>query len=157
MSVDVQPTETLESQTLYNKALEMISRKQLKPAISFLEEAMQISPDNSEYLSHYAWCLAMDRKDFESAVRLCERAIRIEPKNPVNQVILGRIHRLRGENGEAYGAFLEAWKQDKTHPMAASELSRMGIRRPPVLTFLDRSHPVNVKLGKLRARLERAR
>lgn len=147
--------ETHESKVLFNQALEMLSRSHVRGAIKHLEEALQISPNNAAYLSHYGLCVAMDREDYDAALKLCERALKIDPKDVVSRVNLGKVYRLRGDNGAAYDEFLRAWRDDKSHPAPASELSRMGIRRPPVLRFLPRSHWLNVKLGRLRARLNR--
>ena len=55
----------------------------------------------------------------------------------------------------AHDAFLSGWNADRKHPAPAAELTRMGVRRPPVLSFLPRSHWLNVRLGRLRARLVR--
>jgi Flp pilus assembly protein TadD len=149
-------TETHESKVLFNQALEKMSRNRVGEAMSKLEEALQISPNNALYLSHYGLCVAMEREDFISAVRLCEHAVKLNPRNPVCRVNLGKVHRLNGCNAEAYEEFIGAWKADQSHPAPAAELSRMGIRRPPVLRFLPRSHWLNVRLGLLRARVERA-
>lgn len=147
--------ETHESKVLFNQALEMLSRSHVRGAIKHLEEALQISPNNPGYLSHYGLCIAMEREDYDAAIKLCERALKIDPKDVMSRVNLGKVLRLRGENGAAYEEFLRAWRSDKSHPAPASELSRMGIRRPPVLAFLPRSHWLNVRLGRLRARLSR--
>lgn len=149
--------ETHESKVLFSQALEMLSRNNVQNAILHLEEALHIAPDNPAYLSHYGLCVALDRADFDTGRRVCERAIRMDPRDPVNRVNLGKVYRMEGHAKRAHETFLKAWKQDKTHPAAATELSRMGIRRPPVLSFLSRSHWLNVRLGRLRARLDRAR
>lgn len=149
--------ETHESKVLFSQALEMMSRNNVQSAISNLEEALQIAPDNPAYLSHYGLCVAIDRGEYEAGRRLCERAIRMDPSDPINRVNLGRIYRLEGMNDRAHNTFIKAWRQNKSHPAAASELSRMGIRRRPVIRFLPRSHWLNVRLGMLRAKLERAR
>ncbi|MDH3197309.1 MAG: tetratricopeptide repeat protein [Candidatus Krumholzibacteria bacterium] len=148
-------SETHESKVLYNQALEMLSRSHIRGAIKHLEEALQISPNNATYLSHYGLCVAIDREDYDAAVKLCERALKIDPKDVVSRVNLGKVYRMQGDNTAAYDEFLRAWKADKSHPAPASELSRMGIRRPPIVPFLSRSHWLNVKLGRLRARLNR--
>jgi len=149
--------ETHESQVLFNRALELMSRNNVNGALEYLEEALQIAPSNAAYLSHYGLCVAMERDDFETATRLCRRAVNMEPEDPLPRVNLGRVLRLDGDNRAAYEAFLRAWRLDKRHPAPATELSRMGIRRPPVVPFLSRSHWLNVNLGRLRARLSRAR
>jgi len=148
--------QTHESQVLFNRALEMMSRNNVNGAIRYLEEALQIAPNNASYLSHYGLCVAMERDDFESATRLCRRAVAMEPEAPMPRVNLGRVLRLDGDNRAAYESFLNAWRLDKHHPAPATELSRMGIRRPAVLHFLPRSHWLNIRLGRLRSRLARA-
>jgi Flp pilus assembly protein TadD len=148
--------ETHESKVFFNKAMEMVNRSHVDAAIGHLEEALQISPNNAEYLSHYGLCVAMEREDFDAAIRLCERAVKIKPRDTVSHVNLGKVHRLRGDNAAAYHSLLRAWKFDKSHPAPATELSRMGIRRPPVLTFLERGHWLNVQLGMIRTRLNRS-
>jgi len=156
MPTTLSSTDTHESEVLFNQAMELSSRNHLDAAMKRLEEALEISPNNALYLSHYGLCVAMVREDFQAALKLCERSVKMEPKNPINRVNLGKVYRLLGDNSKAYRSFLMAWKTDKTHPSAASELSRMGIRRPPVLTFLSRSHWLNRRLGVLRARMERS-
>ncbi len=155
MNTVLAPEETHESKVLYNQAMEMINRRNFEAAINLLEEALQIAPNNSAYLSHYGLCVAMDRKDFDAARKLCERAIKINEKDPVNRVNLAKVYRLEGLNSHAHNTLLEAWKQDKSHPAAATELSRMGIRRPPVVGFLPRGHWINVRLGRFRTKLAR--
>lgn len=156
MSTTLAPTDTHESEILFGQAIELLSRNHVPEAMKRLEEAIQISPNNSVYLSHYGFCVASDRGDFPSALKLCERAVKMDPRNPINRVNLGKIYRLQGDNSKAYASFIQAWKADKTHPSAAAELSRMGIRRPPVFSFLPRSHWLNRRFGFLRAKLERS-
>jgi hypothetical protein len=81
----------------------------------------------------------------------------MSPNDPLGRVNLGKVFRLQGDNGAAYEEFLAAWKLDRLHPAPAAELMRMGIRRPPILPFLPRSHWLNVQLGRIRARLLRMR
>ncbi|MGD8413812.1 MAG: hypothetical protein PVF33_06250 [Candidatus Latescibacterota bacterium] len=156
MPTTLTPTDTHESEVLYSQAMELLSRNHVLAALKRFEEALQISPNNALYLSYYGLCVAMEKNDHASASRLCERAAKMDPKNPVIRVNLGKVFRLMGDNSRAYDSFLGAWKTDKSHPSAAVELSRMGIRRPPVLRFLSRSHWLNKKLGILRAKLERS-
>lgn len=146
---------THESNVLFNRAMEMINRNRVAAARKELEMALQICPRHSSYLSLYGLCIAVESEDYESARRICESAIRLNPRDPLTRVNLGKVLRLQGDNSAAYGEFIAAWKLDKNHPAPASELSRMGIRRPPVLAFLPRSHWANVALGRVRSRVTR--
>lgn len=155
MTTTIVINETNESKVLFAQAKELLSRNRMRGALARFEEALQISPDNAEYLSYYGLCIALSREDYDSALRLCERAVKMDSNNPVNRVNLGKVYKLQGENSTAYDIFLKAWKLDKSHPCAATELSRMGVRRPPVLSFLPRSHWLNKRLGMLRTKIRR--
>lgn len=148
-------SRTMDANEMFTHAVELLNRNKVEGAIKNLEAALQISPNNADYLSHYGLCVALDHYDYTAARKLCERAIRLEPREVIHKVNLGRVLRLQGDRRGAYNAFIHAWKLDTSHPAPATELVRMGVRRPPVLPFLARSHWINVRLGKLRASIER--
>jgi len=148
--------ETNESKVLFAQGKEMLSRNRMRGALGRFEEALQISPDNAEYLSFYGLCIALAREDYDTALRVCERAVKMDSDNPVIRVNLGKVYKLQGENSTAYDIFIKAWKLNKSHPAPAAELSRMGVRRPPVISFLPRSHWLNRRLGILRSKLRRS-
>lgn len=148
---------THESNVLFNRAIEMLNRNRAGAARKHLEMALQICPQHPAYLSVYGLCVAIDSEDYDSARRICEKAVKMNPDDPLNRVNLGKVFRLKGDNGSAYDEFLAAWQLDKLHPAPAAELTRMGIRRPPVIRFLPRSHWANVYLGRFRSQLLRLR
>jgi len=148
---------THESNVLFNRALELLNRNRVAPARKHLEQALQICPTHPGYLSLYGLIVAVGSEDYDAARKLCERAVKMQPNDPLNHVNLGKVMRLQGLNQEAYEEFLAAWKIDKSHPAPASELSRMGIRRPAVLRFLPRGHWLNIRLGRARTSLIRLR
>ena len=146
---------TSESRTLYALALEKIKRNLFREALGHLAEALRIAPSNPYYRSHFGYCLAQVEKDFERAIHVCRQASDSRPLDPDLHVNLGRVYRLKGDNAEAHKAFSQAWHLRKGHAGAAAELSRMGVRRPPVIELLPRSHWFNRYLGILRAKIER--
>ncbi len=54
---------------------------------------------------------------------------------------------------KAYQVFCRGLKIDAHHRALRSHIREMGLRRRPVLRFLDRTHPANRALGLVRARL----
>ncbi len=146
---------TLESQGLFNLALEKIKRNLFREALSHLIHALRIAPGNPSYRSYFGYCLAQSEGDFDRAVLFCRQAAESRPMDPQLHVNLGKVHRLNGDNAAAYREFLEAWGVCRGHPLAAAALTRMGIRRPPVVPFLNRSHWCNKYLGLVRAAIER--
>lgn len=147
--------ETREAQALCEMALEKMRRNMMDAAASDLQRALVMEPENPVFLSYYGVCLA-HRERVSEALETCKRALRKQPRNTELRVNLGKVYRLAGDSERAYRAFLQAWQGDRGHPGPATELARMGVRRPPVLTFLPRSHLFNRELGRLRWRIERA-
>jgi Flp pilus assembly protein TadD len=146
---------TAESRTLFDLALEKIKRTLFREALGHLADALRIAPSNPFYRSYFGYCLAQSEGDFDRAIQLCRQASDARPLDPELHVNLGRVYRLRGDNAQAYKAFTQAWHLCRGHPGAAAELTRMGIRRPPVVDFLPRLHWFNKYLGMLRAAIER--
>ena len=119
-------------------------------ALALLRRALNIDPENPRALSLYGYALAKAHGDYREAIRLCRIALRLSPGDPELKTNLGRVHRLRGDNSAAHRSFLDAWQNDRRNAGAASELARMGIRRPPIVAFLPRDHWCNQLLGQLR-------
>lgn len=155
MGIATELDSTLESHSLYNLAMEKISRNRFREALGHLVEALRIAPSNPVYLSYFGLCLAHVERDYERAIRVCRQALDTFSNDPMFRVNLGKVYRLRGDNAAAHREFLRAWQIHKGHPATASELTRMGIRRPPFIPFLPRGHWANKYLGLLRANLER--
>jgi Flp pilus assembly protein TadD len=146
---------TLESQTLFNLAVEKVKRNSYREALTNLVDALKIAPSNPSYRSFFGFCLAQVEEDFDRAIRFCRGASEARPLDPVLHVNLGKVYKLSGDNSSAHKEFVRAWDVCKGHPAAAAELTRMGIRRPSVVRFLPRSHWINKYLGVARATLER--
>lgn len=147
---------TLESQSLYNMALERIKRNNYRKALDMLIEALRISPGNATYLSAFGLCIAQVDRNYERGVQHCKQAIDTHPTDPGLYINLGKVYRLKGDNTSAYRNFLLAWELNRNHPGVAAELTRMGVRRPPFFTFLPRGNWCNRYLGMIRATLERS-
>jgi Flp pilus assembly protein TadD len=138
-----------------HEARDYLTAGQVEAALRTLEPALAQSPEDPQTLSLYGLCFAREGVHFEKALQACARAVALAPGNVELLVNLGRVHRLMGDRQAAHDLFYKAWRIDPTHVAPAVELARMGVRRNPVLPFLDRAHPWNRKLGMLRSRIER--
>lgn len=123
-------------------------------ALECFEEAVKLRNTPAAW-SYLAFCLARERRQFEHAVQLCQEAIRKAPHNPDHYLNLGRVHLLAGNRSEAIHVFRQGLLYGAT-PRIEAELRRLGLRKPPVVSFLRRDHPINKYLGiflkKLRLR-----
>lgn len=141
--------ETFESRDIFSKAKTSLKRGDYQHASALLHEALKISPENPEYLSHLGLCIGI-QGNLIAGVQMCSKAIKMSPNIPILHVNLGRLLLEQGQRKEARESLMRAYKLDNTNAPAALELSRMGVRRKPVLPFLKRNHPLNIYCGKLR-------
>jgi Flp pilus assembly protein TadD len=155
-SITVGAEEARETRALVQIALEKMKRSLFVEARHDLQEALRLDPEHAVALSYFGLCLAQ-LGTLDQGMVYCERAVRLAPEDATVRVNLGKVHRLAGDMAAAHRSFVRAWSADKRNPMAATELARMGVRRPPVLRFLPRSNWCNRELGRLRARIERKR
>ncbi|MFO7915132.1 MAG: hypothetical protein R6U43_05515 [Candidatus Krumholzibacteriales bacterium] len=141
--------ETFESRNLYIKASGSVRRGNYQSGKSYLEDAVKIAPENPYYLSLLGLCMA--KEGFISRGKsLCSKAVSLAPDKCECYVNLGRVFLEEDLREEARTVFLRAYRIDKRNVDVAMELSRMGIRRPPVIPFLQRGNQLNIFLGKLR-------
>lgn len=123
-------------------------------ALECFEEAVKLRNTPATW-SYLAFCLARERRQFEHAVQLCQEAIRKDPHNSDHYLNLGRIHHLAGRTNEAIHVYRQGLLYG-SNPHIEAELRRIGMRKPPVVAFLRRDHPINKYLGiflkKLRLR-----
>jgi Flp pilus assembly protein TadD len=141
---------TFESRELFRKAEIFIQRADYKGATSLLNAALKIAPENPVYMSHLGLCIGMLGNRMLGE-KLCRKAIMLSPTSPILFVNMGRILLEQGNRQEAREQFMHAYKLDNTSAPAALELSRMGVRRRPVIPFLKRGNSLNILLGKFRA------
>ena len=150
----LEPRDTFESREFYIKAETNIKRNNYGEALKLLEQALKISPENPVYLSTMGLCESMMGDDAKGE-RMCRMALKLagQERDPMLYVNLGRVLIERGDRMQARENLMKAYKLDNTNAPAALELSRMGVRKKPVIPFLDRDHPLNRYFGRLRHKL----
>ena len=104
--------------------------------------------DSSPILSAYqGYCLALERHEYRKGLALCMRATEKDPTNCELWLIFGRTCLLAGEKTAAIKAFRRGLKVGR-NPAITSELKRLGLRKSPVITTLEREHLFNRHLGR---------
>ncbi len=142
--------ETFESRELFNKAEKLIRKGDYRDAAVLVGEALRIFPEHPLYISAMGLCTGMQGNLLDGE-KMCRKALSLsDTREPLLLVNLGKILLEQGARKEARTYFTKAYALDNTSAPAALELSRMGVRKRPVLPFLDRSHPLNVQLGRVR-------
>lgn len=123
-------------------------------ALVHLSPIFEQQPDGLElpglFWSAYGHALARCERRHDQARLLCERGVEEQFYEPETWLHLAWVHVLRGDRAAGFDALARGLVLHPGHPRLRDLHRRLGERRCPVLRFLPREHPVNVKLGKLR-------
>lgn len=122
-------------------------------ALQHIQRAAQLEQQNPFYLSYLGLLLALTRKRWAEAERLCTTALRIKRTHPQLYLNLAEVYLAAGQRQEAIEALVLGLQYTNRHPSLLRTLERISMRRPPILPFLPRANVVNRMLGRLRHRM----
>jgi len=131
--------------TLFNKGLEYLARNEWTSALACFEKAAGLN-HLPLYISFMALCIARERGQTKKAAAICHEAIEAEPDNPVLYLNLGKIYLMQGKPREAISVFREGLSKG-ANDQIVEELTKVGHRRPPILSLFLRDNPINKYLG----------
>jgi len=140
-----------EFNELLNKGKEAVERGYIPSAQVFFSQVAE-HKNSPEVRSYLAYCLAKSQGRTQVAAKTCIESIRREPDNPTHYLLLGRIHLLAGDKVKAVQVLRQGANINKDQRII-SEISKLGMRKAPVIKSLKRNHPANRLLGKIFARL----
>jgi tetratricopeptide (TPR) repeat protein len=113
-------------------------------------------PIPGNVLADYAVAMARLGENKEAAA-VCFRAITADRRNVDAYAALARIYMLTGSRRKAIEAMERGFTIAPRHPSLRAVQDEIGVRRSPVIPFLDRDHRVNVLLGKIFERFRQKR
>ena len=148
---------TLSAENVFKKGLACLVDDRPKEASEHFRRALELERQRSKarcdmrYLSYYGLSLAKAGLSKQIALQACRSAVSKQCADPVLLLNLGRVYMLTGRTIQALETFERGLDINPEHKILRRELDRIDRRRPPVIPFLDRSHPVNIWLGRLRA------
>ena len=133
-------------------------------ALACVEEALRHYPSDLSFLSHWGLLVALVRKRQGEGAKICEEAIKnlkmvrnddMKDSYPLFYLNLGKVYAESGRKRAAFKAISEGLRHDPDHAALKAEEMAMGKRAAPVITFLEREHPINKYLGRLRHSLRK--
>lgn len=120
--------------------------------VRLAEERSRLPPQACSYLGYG---MAFHEKRVREGLELARHAAKQEFYQPEVVYNLARTEQLAGHRDEAVKAVAAGLKLDPDHKGLNKLREDLGLRRPPVLSFLSRSNPLNVLLGRLRHALKK--
>jgi tetratricopeptide (TPR) repeat protein len=139
----------------FRNGIRLLESRRAREAAAHLRAAMDADDParpQARYLSYYGLALCFTRSGRREALKHCRSAVGLEGHRPALWWNLGRVALSLGRRSEAYRAWQQGLSLQPDHAGMRKDLQRLGNRRQPVLSFLPRSHSINVMLGKLRTR-----
>jgi predicted Zn-dependent protease len=119
-------------------------------AIPHLQCALEDEPANPFYISYMGVALAATEQKWAEAEELCRSAIRMSRRQAQLYLNLAEVYVAADRKLDAADILVRGLRYAPHDQRLKIGLDRLAIRRPPVLSFLPRSHSVNRGLGKLR-------
>ncbi len=134
----------------FREGLTLLANGYASKAMGHFSRAVELDRTNPFYLSYRGLALAAAERNWDEAEELCYTALRMRRTQPELYLNLAEVYRLAGKKSDAVETLSTGLQFTKRDPRLAQALRRLGLRRSPVLSFLDRDSFLNKRLGKLR-------
>jgi len=143
-----------EPVNLFKNGLRALQNGYSRSAVVHLRKAFEHDSGNPFYASYYGLALARVGDQGAMAEDLCQAALRMKRDQTDFYMNLAEVFRRAGKLEDALWALYSGLHFTQWDLRLVRALEELGVRRQPVLFFLDRKHFLNRQLGKLRRRIE---
>jgi Flp pilus assembly protein TadD len=137
----------------FKKGLTFLRNNYARKALPHIGKAVELDKANPFYLSYLGLAVAAADRNWDEAEEICYRAVKMKRTQAELYINLAEVYRLAGKKDEAVEALIVGRQMTKKDPRILAALRKYGIRRPPVISFLDRKNFLNRKLGRVRYRV----
>jgi tetratricopeptide (TPR) repeat protein len=141
-----------------NEARSLLRAGRGNESFQTLKEGLGYYPNDLLLLSYYGFLSAHVGKKPKESVRICRDAISkldgrvLKGRNllyPIFYLNLGRAYLSADKKKDAIRAFNIGLTSDPANANILAEIKKLGNRRPPLFSFLERSSPLNRYFGLL--------
>lgn len=141
----------------FKEGMDLLQNNFPHQALLHFKRAAELDHVNPFYLSYLGLALATVEGNIPRGEDLCYDAVRKQRTQPELYLNLAEVYCLAGKREDAIETLIKGLKLTRQDARLAAALRQLGVRRSPVLSFLDRKHFLNVQLGRLRYRMVTAR
>ncbi|MFY9270227.1 MAG: tetratricopeptide repeat protein [Candidatus Manganitrophaceae bacterium] len=133
--------------------LAYIREKNWESALNTLLESQNRFSNRAEeelpplLLSSLGLVYAMARNNVSNGLAYCQKALSVNALHPDVHYHLGLVYLKIGDKKKALSAFQKALRLSPRHTGVSSQLTQLGVRKKPVISFLPRNHFLNKYIG----------
>lgn len=137
------------------RGIELCRQGEWSNGLNFLGQIAEAGCTNVPglYYSYLGYGIARCQRRTADGLKLCRHAVKLQFYEPENYLNLARTALLVNDRKVAMEAVRKGLKIDRNNRNLRALYRELGIRKRPVLRFLSRSNPINLLLGRIRARL----
>jgi len=129
-----------------------LAERKLRAAILNAKQRGQLRPP-MRYYSYLGLAMSLAHRPSDQSLELCQKAADGDPTDPVLLYNLGKLHIMTGSKTKALAAFARGLHLAPHSKRLKAEMRRFNRRGKPPIRSLNRDHPINRHLGRLRANL----
>jgi tetratricopeptide (TPR) repeat protein len=157
MSLHAGATPYQLADDLYRQGLAALSIHRPDEAMWSFRSALKLyrsagALPNWRCLSYFGLSLALTKTGGTEAIRACESALKSDASDAQLHLNLGRVYLIAGRRAKAIQTFERGLEEEPGHGELRAALRDADRRGKPMISILGRDHPLNVYLGKARAR-----
>ncbi len=147
------------AENAFRKGKAALSDGKPKEAMILFESAIRLQRDRNPaqprmiFLSYFGLSTALADRATPQAIQACEMAAKQEFFNAELQLNLGKVYLLADKTTKALAAFEHGLRLAPRNRALKIEMNRVERRKSPPIPWMDRNHPLNCWLGKMRASL----
>jgi predicted Zn-dependent protease len=146
------PSTVDAGMTEFKECLQHMRDGHPEDALGHARRALGAAPKNPFYLSYTGLLAAMADRRYADAETLCREALNLKCNHAQLYLNLAEVYTQAGRSSDAIDVLEKGMVSAGRDFRIRRALERIGVRRGPVLSFLHRSNPINVMLGRLRYR-----
>lgn len=135
----------------YQRALNELEAGNVLGALARLELALKLQ-DDPEWYSFLGFCIAKERGHVSRGLELCQAAVERQSQHPDHYYFLARVLLVAGRKPEAMQTLRHGMNLGGS-PQIQRLLQELGMRKPPLISWLHRDNPCNKYLGIVFSRI----
>jgi Flp pilus assembly protein TadD len=136
----------------FKQGLTLLRDNHAEKALPYMKRAVELEKTNPYYMSYLGVVLARSERKWAEAEELCDTAVRMKRNQAQLYLNLAEVYVAAGRKEDALDALRAGLRYARRDVRLNIAMNRLTQRRRPVLSFLERKHPLNRQLGMLRHR-----
>lgn len=125
--------QVIEAETAYQEGRALLNIRRFNAAIKPLKKAIELSPEEPEYMTHYAWAFfkaSPEKRDVQNqALEVLIASRELNPSLDLTHLYLGHIYHLQGKDRQSEKSFEMAVQANPGCAEALRELRLLNLRR----------------------------